>query len=136
MTVTIPYYMTARVYSGNTLIATLWGSGTFTMPAGNVTIVVTDDSGAIMMASSAPNSYIFSYDSSMKLIKTTRSKRGIRGTGEITVKLGADYAGKSVTLYSGKNSASDKIEEAVLDAKGNATFTVEGAKNYTLVVED
>lgn len=136
MTVTAPYYMTSRVYSGDTLIATINGSGTFTMPAGNVTVKATDESGAGMMAYNAPNSYIYSYDSQMNLIKTTRSKKGISGTGEITVKLGAKYAGKSVTLYSGKKSTSNKIGEAVLDSKGNATFTVEGAKNYTLVVED
>lgn len=136
MTVSMPIGFVARVYSGSTLIATIYDSGKFTMPAGSVYISVTDESGAGMMAYAAPNSYIFSYDSSMKLIKTTRSKKGIRGTGEMTVNLGAEYAGRTVTLYSGKNSTADKITEAELDSKGCATFTVEGAKNYTLVVEE
>ena len=54
----------------------------------------------------------------------------------MTVDLGAAYAGKTVTLYSGKKSTSEKITEAVLDSRGRATFTVKGAKNYTLVVEE
>lgn len=136
MTVTMPIGFTARVYNGNTLIATILDSGKFTMPAGNVTVNVTDESGAGMMAYVAPNTYIFSYDSNMKLIKTSRSKKGIAGMGEMTVDLGAAYAGRTATLYSGKKSTSEKITETVLDSKGRATFTVKGAKNYTLVVED
>lgn len=136
MTVSMPIGFTARVYNGSTLVATIYDSGKFTMPAGNVVVNVTDGSGAGMMAYTAPNSYIYSYDSSMKLIKTSRSKKGIAGTGEMTVDLGAAYAGKSVTLYSGKKSTSEKITETVLDSRGRATFTVKGAKNYTLVVED
>lgn len=136
MTVSMPIGFVARVYNGSTLIATIWDGGKFTMPAGSVYINVTDESGAGMMAYTAPNSYIFTYKSDMTLIKTTRSKKGISGTGEITVKLGAEYAGKTVTLYSGKKSTANKITEAELDSKGCATFTVEGAKNYTLVVEE
>lgn len=136
MTVKMPIGFVARVYNGNTLIATICDSGKFTMPAGNVVVNVTDESGAGMMAYVAPNTYIFSYDSNMKLIKTSRSKKGIAGTGEMTVDLGAAYAGRTVTLYSGKKSTSEKITETVLDSRGRATFTVKGAKNYTLVVED
>lgn len=136
MTVSMPIGFVARVYNGSTLIATIWDGGKFTMPAGSVYINVSDESGAGMMAYTAPNSYIFTYKSDMTLIKTTRSKKGISGTGEMTVKLGAEYAGKTVTLYSGKKSTANKITEAELDSKGCATFTVEGAKNYTLVVED
>lgn len=136
MTVSMPIGFVARVYNGSTLIATIWDGGKFTMPAGSVYINVSDESGAGMMAYTAPNSYIFTYKSDMTLIKTTRSKKGISGTGEMTVKLGAEYAGKTVTLYSGKKSIANKITETELDSKGCATFTVEGAKNYTLVVED
>lgn len=136
MTVSMPIGFVARVYNGSTLIATIRDGGKFTMPAGSVYINVSDESGAGMMAYTAPNSYIFTYKSDMTLIKTTRSKKGISGTGEMTVKLGAEYAGKTVTLYSGKKSTANKITEAELDSKGCATFTVEGAKNYTLVVED
>lgn len=136
MTVKMPIGFVARVYNGNTLVATICDSGKFTMPAGNVVVNVTDESGAGMMAYVAPNTYIFTYDSNMKLIKTSRSKKGIAGTGEMTVDLGADYAGRTVTLYNGKKSTSEKVTETVLDSKGRAAFTVKGAKNYTLVVEE
>lgn len=136
MTVSVPWGMTAKVYSGNELIVSLENGGSFTMPANNVIIKVVDESGAGMMAHAAPNSYIYAYSSDMELIKTSRSKKGIRGTGEMTVTLGASYAGRTVTLYSGKKSTIEKLDETVLDAKGSATFTVKGAKNYTLVVED
>lgn len=136
MTVSMPIGFVARVYNGSALVATIYDGGSFTMPAGNVVVNVTDESGAGMMAYVAPNTYIFSYTSDMKLIKTSRSKKGIAGTGEMTVDLGAAYAGKTVTLYSGKKSTSEKITEAVLDSRGRATFTVKGAKNYTLVVEE
>ncbi|MCM1579188.1 MAG: hypothetical protein NC078_10360, partial [Ruminococcus sp.] len=80
--------------------------------------------------------YIYSYDSSMNHI-TTNSVRGkvVAPENGVTVKLGKKYAGKTVTLYNGKKSTSSKVDEAVLDSNGQATFTVKSGKNYTCVVE-
>ena len=71
----------------------------------------------------------------MNYIKTNGSRKGIEGEGTITVKLGEEYAGKTVTLYKGRKSTAVELDSAVLDENGNATFTVEGGKNYTAVVE-
>ncbi len=131
VTVKSPVFDDIEVYSGNKLIARIYGSGTFVMPAGNVTVKDTGNYGAIMMATNAPNSYIYSYDSSMNKLRIDSSNKG-----RIKVKLGAEYAGKSVTLYSGKASTSEKLDEAVLDANGCAEFSVDNGRNYTLVVED
>ena len=88
-----------------------------------------------MIRKAAPNSYIFVYDTEMNYIKTNGSRKGIEGEGTITVKLGEEYAGKTVTLYKGRKSTAVELDSAVLDENGNATFTVEGGKNYTAVVE-
>ncbi|MDY2848306.1 MAG: hypothetical protein SOU50_08855, partial [Oscillospiraceae bacterium] len=78
------------------------------------------------------NSYIYSYDSDMNKITMNKTRK----PGVITVDLGKKYAGKTVTLYEGKNSTEVKVTEGVLDANGKLTFTVDSGKNYTLVVGD
>ena len=55
--------------------------------------------------------------------------------GKVTVKLGEEYAGRTVTLYKGRKSTKVEVASMVLDENGNATFTVDGGKNYTAVVE-
>ncbi|MDY3793198.1 MAG: Ig-like domain-containing protein [Oscillospiraceae bacterium] len=125
----------ANVYCGNQKIATITESGSFKMPAGSVRIVCSDNGYLSMIKSAAPNSYIFVYDSEMNYIKTNGSVKGIKGEGTVTVKLGEEYAGKTVTLYKGRKSTSVKLESKTLNSNGNATFTVEGGKNYTAVVE-
>ncbi len=82
-----------------------------------------------------PNSCIFRYDGNMNHIRTNSYGYGINGTGDVTVKPCADYAGRSVTLYSGRKSASDKADEGVPDSSGRITFTVRGGKIFTLIVE-
>lgn len=125
----------ANVYCGNQKIAKITESGSFKMPAGSVRIVCSDNGYLSMIKSAAPNSYIFVYDSEMNYIKTNGSVKGIKGEGTVTVKLGEEYAGKTVTLYKGRKSTSVKLESKTLNSNGNATFTVEGGKNYTAVVE-
>ncbi len=125
----------AYVYCGGRVIDKITEGGSFTMPAGNVTIVTKANGYLVMIKNAAPNSYIFVYDADMNYIKTNGSVKGIKGEGKVTVKLGEEYAGKTVTLYKGRKSTSVKLDSLTLDENGNATFTVEGGKNYTAVVE-
>lgn len=125
----------AYVYCGGRVISKITENGSFTMPAGKVTIVTQANGYLVMIKNAAPNSYIFVYDADMNYIKTNGSVKGIKGEGKITVKLGEEYAGKTVTLYKGRKSTSVKLDSKTLDENGNATFTVEGGKNYTAVVE-
>lgn len=125
----------AYVYCGGRVISKITENGSFTMPAGKVTIVTQANGYLAMIKNAAPNSYIFVYDADMNYIKTNGSVKGIKGEGKITVKLGEEYAGKTVTLYKGRKSTSVKLDSKTLDENGNATFTVEGGKNYTAVVE-
>ena len=125
----------AYVYCDGRVISKITENGSFTMPAGKVTIVTQANGYLVMIKNAAPNSYIFVYDADMNYIKTNGSVKGIKGEGKITVKLGEEYAGKTVTLYKGRKSTSVKLDSLTLDENGNATFTVEGGKNYTAVVE-
>ena len=125
----------AYVYCGGRVISKITENGSFTMPAGKVTIVSQANGYLVMVKNAAPNSYIFVYDADMNYIKTNGSVKGIKGEGKITVKLGEEYAGKTVTLYKGRKSTKVELDSKTLDANGNATFTVEGGKNYTAVVE-
>lgn len=125
----------AYVYCGGRVISKITENGSFTMPAGKVTIVSQANGYLVMIKNAAPNSYIFVYDADMNYIKTNGSVKGIKGEGKITVKLGEEYAGKTVTLYKGRKSTKVELDSKTLDANGNATFTVEGGKNYTAVVE-
>ena len=73
----------------------------------------------------------------MNHIKTSSVRGGMTSPeGVVTVRLGSDHAGKSVTLYSGRKSAVNKLDEAVLDSSGRASFDVKSGKNYTLIIED
>lgn len=125
----------AYVYCGGRVISKITENGSFTMPAGKVTIVTQANGYLVMIKNAAPNSYIFVYDADMNYIKTNGSVKGIKGEGKITVKLGEEYAGKTVTLYKGRKSTNVELDSKTLDENGNATFTVEGGKNYTAVVE-
>lgn len=125
----------AYVYCGGRVISKITENGSFTMPAGKVTIVSQANGYLVMIKNAAPNSYIFVYDADMNYIKTNGSVKGIKGEGKVTVKLGEEYAGKTVTLYKGRKSTKVELDSKTLDANGNATFTVEGGKNYTAVVE-
>ncbi len=135
VTVKVPVGYSVSVVSGSNRIASISdGTGTFTMPSGNVTLNVTSYLGAL--TSGYKNAYIYSYDSEMNSITTNSVRGGMTAPeGEVTVKLGSKYAGRSVTLYNGRKSTSSKVDEAVLDSKGQATFSVKSGKNYTLVVE-
>ncbi len=135
MTVTAPVGYEAVVISGNRVIARVSdGTAAFTMPAGNITVSVSSYLGAVNAG--YKNAYIYSYDSDMNPIATNSVRGGMQSSeGEIKVKLGKKYAGRTVTLYSGRKSTSAKIDEAVLDSRGQAAFTVKSGKNYTLVVE-
>jgi len=135
VTIDVDFGYDAIVYCGGTRIARITDRGTFVMPAGNVRIATEANGYLAMIKKAAPNSYIFVYDSEMNHIKTNGSRKGIVGEGTITVKLGEEYAGMTVTLYKGRKSTAVELDSAVLDANGNATFTVEGGKNYTAVVE-
>ena len=125
----------AYVYCGGSVIAKITESGSFTMPAGNVSIITRENAYLVMVENAAPNSYIFVYDADMNYIKTNGSVKGIKDEGKVTVKLGEDYAGKTVTLYKGRKSTKVELDSKTLDSNGNAAFTVEGGKNYTAVVE-
>lgn len=133
--VTTDFGYDACVYCGTRLIVKITDRGSFAMPSGNVRIVSQANGYLTMIKNAAPNSYIFVYDADMNYIKTNGSVKGIAGEGKVTVKLGEEYAGKTVTLYKGRKSTSVKLDSKTLDDNGNAAFTVEGGKNYTAVVE-
>lgn len=135
ITVKVAFGYDAYVYCGSQLITRITDKGGFAMPAGNVRIVTVENGYLAMICNAAPNSYIFVYDADMNYIKTNGSVKGIRGEGKVTVKLGEEYAGMTVTLYKGRKSTSVKLDSKTLDDNGNASFTVEGGKNYTAVVE-
>ncbi|MCI5751192.1 MAG: hypothetical protein MR038_01740 [Oscillospiraceae bacterium] len=124
----------ARVYAGNNLIASLRSGGTFTMPASDVRIVAVANMDGALLLNAKPVSYIFVYDTDMNEI-TVSSSRKSKTDGEITVKLGAKYAGKTVTLYSGKKDTTNMITSETADKNGNVTFSVDLGENYTAVVE-
>ena len=135
MTVEVPVGYTVTVMSGRNVLAVISeGTGTFIMPAGNVSVHADSYLGSI--SEGFANSYIYSYDSDMNHIKTNSVRGGMTAReGVITVKLGKEYAGKPVTLYRGRKSTAVKVDEAVLDKNGCAKFTVESGKVFTLVVE-
>ncbi|MBQ5417638.1 MAG: hypothetical protein IIU25_01320, partial [Oscillospiraceae bacterium] len=103
-------------------------TGTFTMPASDVKLSVIPTSN--MFAGTSPNSYVYVCDADMKPIMMRASNKGT-----ITLKLGAEYAGKTVTLYAEKNSTKTKLAEATADEDGNVTLEIGYGKNYTLVIE-
>ena len=124
----MPGYI-AHVYDkdGNET-ARISGTARFIMPAGGVKIYA---EYPMNYAATWQNSYIYSYDSDMNKITVNRTRK----QGVITVDLGREYAGKTVTLYEGKNSTEVKVTEGVLDENGKLTFSVDSGKNYTLVVD-
>ena len=129
ITVTMNDQTIAVINSDGREIARISGySGTFTMPASNVKLSVIPTSN--MFAGKNPNSYVYVCDADMKPIMMRASNKGT-----ITLKLGAEYAGKTVTLYAEKNSAKNKLAEATADEDGNVTLTIGYGKNYTLVIE-
>lgn len=86
--------------------------------------------------SKTADSYIYCYNSDMKLIKKITVKEGTSGKERLQIDLGKKYAKKKVTLYSGKKSTSTKLGSAKLNSKGKATFKNSKKKEYTLVIED
>ena len=98
------------------------------MPSANVTLSVTD--WGTMFAGFQPNSYVYVYSTDMELIMMRGSNKGT-----ITLKLGSDYADKSLTLYAEKKSTKKKLAEVTADEDGNVTLTIDCGKNYTLIIE-
>ncbi|MGN0691963.1 MAG: hypothetical protein ACI4K7_06420, partial [Oscillospiraceae bacterium] len=128
--VTVKTGYIGHVYDKNgNEIAKITGTGFFIMPEGGVKITA---EYPIDLALTWQNSYIYSYDSDMNRIAVSRTKK----QGVITVSLGKEYAGKTVTLYEGKKSTKVKVTEGTLDKNGKLTFEVDDGKNYTLIVEE
>ena len=120
---------TVAVISDGKEIARIYGyTGTFKMPSANVTLSVTD--WGTMFAGIQPNSYVYVYSTDMELIMMRASNKGT-----ITLKLGSDYADKSLTLYAEKKSTKKKLAEAETDDDGNVTLEIGYGKNYTLAIE-
>ncbi|MCI7766550.1 MAG: Ig-like domain-containing protein [Oscillospiraceae bacterium] len=135
VTVRTDFGYDAEVYCGGARIAVVSDRDSFVMPAGNVRIISVDNGYISAMKKALPNSYIFVYDSDMNYIKTNGSTRGLNGEGRITVKLGEEYAGKTITLYKGRKNTSVKVASKTLNEDGNASFIVSAGMNYTAVVE-
>ena len=112
-------------------IAKITEKGSFNMPASRVTVTAVRGETFIHMSNAWNHSYVYSYDSDMNRIKVNSDTR--RGT--IVIDLGADNAGRSFTLYSGRKSTSKKILSGTLDENGRYIFKADEGKNYTLVVE-
>lgn len=127
-------YMLDSITLNNSLLK----GNSFVMPAADVTVYVkfTEDFSTYV---AMPHSYIFSYNESGDHIVTNSNRKYTypEATTSVTVKLGADYAGKSCVLYTGRESSGGTVvEEAVLDENGRATFSVAIRKNFHLVVSD
>ena len=112
-------------------IAKFSEKGSFIMPASRVTVTAVRGEIFAHMSNAWSHSYVYSYDSDMNRIKVNSDTR----RGVITIDLGADYAGRSFTVYSGRKSTSKKIISGTLDENGRYTFRAEEGKNYTLVIE-
>lgn len=116
--------------SGNR-IAVITEKGSFIMPASKVYISVVKNAVAEYIANGWRHSYVYSYDADMNRIKVNSDiKRGV-----IVINLGAEYAGKDFTIYSGRKSTKTEIISGTLDKNGRFTFKASEGKNYTLVVE-
>ena len=117
------------------VIAVLTGTGTFVMPDSDVKIVSSiDEMLYAMLASGIENSYVFSYDPDMELIKTSSTRKK---NDYIIIDLGEEYSGRSFTVYKGRRSTNTKVTNGVLDAKGRFRFEDAGyGKNYTLVIDE
>jgi len=113
------------------LIAKFTEKGSFTMPASGVRITAVRGEIFAHMTNAWRHSYVYSYDSDMNRIKISSDVK--RGT--VTVDLGAEYAGRSFTVYSGRKNTSRKMTEGVLDENGRYTFSSDDGKNYTLVLD-
>ena len=112
-------------------IAKFSEKGSFEMPSSRVSITAVRGEIFTHMSNAWSHSYVYSYDSDMNRIKVNSDTR----RGVITIDLGADYAGRSFTVYSGRKSTSKKIISGTLDENGRYTFRSDEGKNYTLVIE-
>ena len=113
------------------VIAKISEKGSFTMPASGVSITTVRGEVFAHMSNAWSHSYVYSYDSDMNRIKVNSDTR----RGVITIDLGADYAGRDFTVYSGRKSTSKKIISGTLDENGRYIFNADEGKNYTLVIE-
>ena len=125
----------AVIYINGRASGSISGSGTFVMPSANVNIVSKIDEAAFAMhRAGVENSYVFSYDTDMSLIKTSSTRKK---NDYVIVDLGEEYSGRAFTIYKGRKSTGTKITEGVLDADGRFRFEAAGyGKNYTLVIGD
>ena len=112
-------------------IAKFSEKGSFTMPASEVSITAVRGEIFTHMSNAWSHSYVYSYDSDMNRIKVNSDTR----RGVITIDLGADYAGRDFTVYSGRKNTSKKIISGTLDENGRYIFNADEGKNYTLVIE-
>ena len=117
------------------IIAVFTGTGTFVMPDSDVKIVSRiNETLYAMLASGIENSYVFSYDADMELIKTSSTRKK---NDYVIVDLGEEYSGRTFTIYKGRKSTGTKVTEGVFDADGRFIFEAAGyGKNYTLVIGD
>ena len=112
-------------------IAKFSEKGSFEMPSSRVSITAVRGEIFAHMSNAWNHSYVYSYDSDMNRIKVNSDTR----RGVITIDLGADYAGRSFTIYSGRKSTSKKIISGTLDENGRYTFNADEGRNYTLVIK-
>lgn len=112
-------------------IAKFSEKGSFEMPSSRVSITAVRGEIFTHMSNAWSHSYVYSYDSDMNRIKVNSDTR----RGVITIDLGADYAGRDFTVYSGRKSTSKKIISGTLDENGKYIFNSDEGKNYTLVIE-
>ena len=128
-------YKATVIDADGKIIAVLTGTGTFVMPDSDVKIVSRiDETLYAMLASGIENSYVFSYDTDMSLIKTSSTRKK---NDYVIIALGEEYMGRTFTIYKGKKSTGTNVTEGVFDADGRFRFEYAGfGKNYTLVVGD
>lgn len=110
----------------------------FIMPDCDVTIYVTfKEDTSKYIAHALPHSYVFSYDKDMNLINTNsnRSFDSFPEYVEIKINLGADYAGRTGNICTGRKSSAKVIESITLDDNGCYVFKADVKKNYSFVLD-
>lgn len=112
-------------------IAKITEHGSFVMPKSNVYVKAVQNETFTLMSNAWRHSYVYSYDSDMNRIAVNSDKK----QGVIVIDLGADYAGREFTIFSGRKNTSVKVISGVLDKNGRYIFNSEDGRNYTLVIK-
>lgn len=129
-------YKAAVTDANGDIIAVITGTGTFTMPDSDVTIISEK-------IKPAPTVYYSVSADRFVTLSCTKYQAGdtvnyrVADFYEAVIYVNGRASGRAFTIYMGRKSTGTKITEGVLDADGRFTFEDAGyGKNYTLVIGD